>query len=103
MTENMTDVVERIETFIEKELAFERATQLHDREQNLLAMGLVDSLGVVKLMAFIKDTFGINVTDADVVPEHFQTINSIAEFVQRKQQSYASVPAFRAPQLDTSR
>ncbi len=87
MTENISDVGERIQAFIENEVAVEKATQPFDRGQNLLAMGLVDSLGVVKLMAFIKATFGIHVTDADVVPENFQTINSIAEFVQRKQQS----------------
>ena len=64
MTENMSDVAERIQGFIEKEVAVEKATQPFDRGQNLLTMGLVDSLGVVKLVAFIKETFGISVTDA---------------------------------------
>ena len=53
--------------------------------QSLLDSGVVDSTGVLELVAFLEQSFGIEVKDADMVPENLDTIDNIAAFVRRKQ------------------
>jgi acyl carrier protein len=50
----------------------------------LLENGIVDSLGVLDIVAFIESEFGVAAVDDELVPENFRTIQRIAEFVQRK-------------------
>ncbi|MEW1550436.1 phosphopantetheine-binding protein [Streptomyces tsukubensis] len=57
-------------------------------DYDLLANGVVDSLGLLKLIAWIETEFGITVDDAALDPDNFRTVDAIDGFVAR-----ASVPA----------
>jgi len=50
----------------------------------LLTSGIIDSLGIVKILAFIKENFGINIEDEEIVPDNFQTIESIVSLIRKK-------------------
>lgn len=53
-------------------------------DTSLLDHGIVDSTGVLELMAFIEEKFSIKVDDAEIVPENLDTIRSILAFIARK-------------------
>lgn len=53
-------------------------------DQSLLDAGIIDSLGVLKLLAFLDETFGIIPLEEELNPETFSSINSICDFVERK-------------------
>lgn len=53
-------------------------------DDDLLLSGLLDSMAIIRLLAFIKDTFGIDVPPEDVVIEHFSTINAIAQYLSAR-------------------
>lgn len=53
--------------------------------QSLLGSGVIDSTGVLELVVFIEKAFGIQITDAEMVPSNLDTISQIADFVRRKQ------------------
>lgn len=53
-----------------------------DSGQRLLAEGLVDSLGMMRLVAFIGDTFGVDVPAEDVVIDNFATIERMARYLR---------------------
>ena len=59
------------------------STSLTDNE-NLLANGVVDSLGIVKLIAFLEDRFDIQVSDDEVLPENFESVAAISRFLSTK-------------------
>ena len=59
------------------------ATALSD-EASLLAQGIIDSTGVLEVIAFIESTFGIRVEDHEVLPENLDSVARIASYVQRK-------------------
>jgi acyl carrier protein len=44
----------------------------------------MDSLGIVKTVSFLEADFGIEVSEDEISPENFETINALAEFVRRK-------------------
>ncbi len=50
-------------------------------EDDLLEDGLVDSLGVMRLIAFIDEEFGFAVPPQDVTVDSFMSVNAIAEYL----------------------
>ena len=50
----------------------------------LLENGIVDSLGILELVAFIEQEFGVTITDEELLPENFQTVRCLVSFVKRK-------------------
>lgn len=55
-------------------------------DEDLLTQGIIDSLGILKLTAFVEETFGIKVSDEDMTPENFMTLTSLKKFIESKQQ-----------------
>jgi len=55
-----------------------------DEEQSLIETGILDSMGIVKLVAFIEEQYQIKVEDEDLLPENFEKISSIAELISKK-------------------
>lgn len=70
--------------FILSDLLLGQTAEIKD-DEDLLLSGLVDSLGVVRLVAFIESELHITVPPEDVVLENFQTINAIAEYLHQRQ------------------
>ena len=46
--------------------------------------GFLDSMGLVLLISFLEETFGIQTSDADMIEENFESINAISDFVISK-------------------
>ena len=68
--------------FINDEISLD-PTQEVGLETDLLLTGLVDSLGVVEIVAWIEDATGGTVDPSDVVLEHFQTVQRMVDFTNR--------------------
>ena len=51
-------------------------------ETDLLLTGLVDSLGVVDVVAWIEDRTDLEIDPGDIVIEHFQTVDQMVQFVK---------------------
>lgn len=56
-------------------------------EDPLIGSGILDSMGVVELIAFMEEEFGISVADADVTEAHFGTIAALGRLVDAKRAS----------------
>lgn len=73
-----------VREFIQKELSVGRNTSPPEPDDDLLATGLVDSHGVMELVAFLEERYGISIADDDLTPENFASLIQIEEFVARK-------------------
>jgi acyl carrier protein len=73
-----------IEQFILSELTQGRGITKIDPQENLLSKGIVDSHGVMELVGFLEERYGITVGDEDLSPENFESVASIEAYVQRK-------------------
>ena len=49
-----------------------------------LADGLLDSLAIEQLIAFLEDTFGIRLDEVDLDPKHFSSIEAVAALVDQR-------------------
>ena len=52
-----------------------------DVDLDLLESGILDSVAVMELVVWSEDHFQIGIDPDDLVPENFQTLKSIAEFI----------------------
>ncbi len=74
----------KIRTFlVENFLVLDDATELDDGE-SLLEMGIIDSTGVLELVGFLEQTFGLGVQDQEVIPENFDTVDNVVTYVAGK-------------------
>jgi acyl carrier protein len=52
-------------------------------DESFLGTGIVDSLGIVQLVAFVEATFGLKVPDGDLLPENFDSVSRLAAYIER--------------------
>jgi len=75
-------VAKQIRGFIAERFPLARDISNDDR---LLQRGVIDSLGVLEVVAFLERDFHIAVMDEELLPENFQSISRLAAFVYTKQ------------------
>ncbi len=78
------EIVEQLIQFVRVKFALADSLEL-TREMSLLDSGIVDSMGVLDLVTFIEQQFGIVAEDDDLVAENFESIDSLVRFVEEKQ------------------
>lgn len=75
-------VAVEVETFITNEILPGRGIESVAHDDDLLE--IVDSLGIVELIAFLEDKYRIKVGDDDLDPANFSSVDNIVAFVARK-------------------
>ena len=80
-------VKDQIRSYIEEYMLFGDPVESDDL--SLLDSGLVDSTGTMELVLFIEETFNVVADDGEIIPENFESVNSITAFVERKQKAAA--------------
>jgi len=84
MTTMTTTLRGEIRGFIEDEFLYLRPEiDLRDDDQ-LLALGIIDSLGFVELVEEVQARYGISVLDTEITEENFGSVDAIARYVERK-------------------
>ncbi len=84
------NISQQIRNFINKQFPMARTRTLKD-DDDLLQNGIIDSLGVLELVTYLEKEFAIDVLDDELIPETFQTVERLANFVQEKQQNGSGV------------
>jgi acyl carrier protein len=83
----VTDLAAELVNLITTDLA--RVDEPVTTDTDLLLSGLVDSLGVVRLVQWLEDRFGFEIDPADVTLDNFQTVAAMIRYVDRKQATAA--------------
>jgi acyl carrier protein len=84
MSEVQVDAIAaRVKNFLIEKFPLARKRNLQNGD-SLIDSGIVDSLGILDLVSFLETEFGLHVSDEELLPENFQTIECIAAMVQTK-------------------
>ena len=82
--DNYQSAKDRIRQFVLENFVFEdNSSDLQDSD-SFLENGIIDSTGVLELVLFVEETFGIDVADEEVVPENFDSVKALGAYVSRK-------------------
>ncbi len=77
------ETISKIRAYIIDNFLFGEAGDLKN-EDSLLDEGIVDSTGILELVAFLEEQFEIRIEDEEMIPENLDSIDHISEFVKRK-------------------
>ncbi len=78
--------IEILKQFITEEFVSDGDANDLKENQSLLESGIIDSLGIMKLLVFIEEKFQLKVSDEELIPENFETLSTIAKLISQKHQ-----------------
>lgn len=77
-------VKDEIRDYILQNYLFSTDAAALDDDVSLIQTGVIDSTGVLELILFLREKFGIEVADEEMVPQNLDSVCSIVAFVARK-------------------
>ncbi|WP_456445164.1 acyl carrier protein [Thiolapillus sp.] len=77
---------EKIREFILENYLFTDDQSELNNDDSFLDQGILDSTGILEIIFFIEDEFGIKIKDDEMVPDNLDSVNRIVAFIKRKQQ-----------------
>lgn len=83
------EVLARVRGFIVSNFYVPETQKLSD-DESLVEGGIVDSTGILEVIAFIERDFDLHVEDAEAVPANLDSIKNIVAFVAAKQERGAA-------------
>jgi acyl carrier protein len=78
------DIEASVRAYIAENFAYRGGAADMAADKSLIDAGIVDSTGVLELVSFVEQEFGISVGDSEVVPENFDSIKNLTAYIQRK-------------------
>ena len=74
-----------IRQFVQNDLLLGDASAMLGDDESLLETGTIDSTGVLEVVMFLEQTFGMKVHDREMLPENLDSVDRLVQFVLRKQ------------------
>ncbi|NLG09361.1 MAG: acyl carrier protein [Deinococcales bacterium] len=70
--------------FLDDNFILDGGAERLDREESLTQAGVLDSMGVLELIMFIEERFGVQVPDEDTLPENLDSVARVVAYVERR-------------------
>ena len=77
-------MLDKLKSYIFQELIFYDSPETFTNDDDLLDAGL-DSMGIMRLVIFIEEEFGVTLPDDELEPENLQSLNKIVNWIKRHQ------------------
>jgi acyl carrier protein len=87
---NSKEIREKLQDYFRNSILYSESIKEIDGEESLIDGGYIDSTGIIGLVTFLEQAFGIRVYDHEIIPEHFNTLNSIYAYVCGKVENAGS-------------
>lgn len=84
-----SDVKQQVRQFILDNFMMAAAAEIPD-EASFMDRHIIDSTGFLELISFVEQTFDIQVTDEEMVPENLDSLNNIERYVHKKRATAAA-------------
>jgi acyl carrier protein len=84
---------ETIRNHIAKNILFNDRGYPYPDEASFVEEGVIDSMNVMELILFVEENFSIEVADEEIVPDNFNSVSKIADYIRRKHGNKAQQPA----------
>ena len=76
---------EKIRAFILENYLFTDDQSELKNDESFLDQGILESTGILEIIFFIEDEFGIKIKDEEMIPDNLDSVEKIVAFIQRKE------------------
>ncbi|GAC1453956.1 MAG: hypothetical protein PVSMB4_14630 [Ktedonobacterales bacterium] len=73
-----------IREFVRMNFLFDGSEGELDDYTSFMEEGIVDSTGVLELVLFVEESWGLTVDHEDLLPENFDSVDALASYVERR-------------------
>lgn len=80
----MQQIQQEVRQFVIENFVFDNDGHNISDDDSFFDTGLLDSMGVLTLMEFVREKFGISVEDGELLPENWDSVNRVTAFVRAK-------------------
>lgn len=80
----MEETITKVRKFILENFLFTDDEAALCNDDSFLEKGIIDSTGMLELMAFIGDEFHITIEDDEIIPDNLDSVDCVASFILRK-------------------
>ena len=77
-------MIQKIKAYILSDVASNEILSISE-DDDLLGSGIIDSMGIMKLVAFIENEADIKIPPGEIVIENFMNLNAIEQYLKPKQ------------------
>ncbi|EGV18563.1 hypothetical protein ThimaDRAFT_1981 [Thiocapsa marina 5811] len=77
--------VDRLRRYVLESFLFTTDESALDNDDSFLDKGIIDSTGILELVTFLEQEFGIQIADEELLPENLDSIDRLVNFIHRKQ------------------
>jgi acyl carrier protein len=77
-------ISDQIRSHVLENFMFSRDQARLKNDASFLEEGIVDSTGVLELVMFVEEKFGITVEDEEILPDNFDSVSALVAYVERK-------------------
>lgn len=78
------DVKSTVKQFIVTEMMHELDQKVLDDNAALIEGGIIDSMNLIRLVAFIEEKFRIKISEDELDIDNFRTVNALTDFINKK-------------------
>lgn len=90
----MNTITEELRRFVEANFLFGRSNGRLSEDASFLANGIIDSTGMLELIAFLEQKYGCRLEDGEIIPDNLDSLGKLTSFLERKLGQFP--PAVRA-------
>lgn len=84
MSTATTDVRRSVRHYILENLMFSSDEGELSDASSLLDRGIIDSTGVLEVVLFLEESFGLRVKASEMLPQNFDSVDAIVAYVERQ-------------------
>lgn len=77
-------VEQKVRSYILENFLFTEDESALNSADSFLEKGVLDSTGILEVIYFLEDEFGVKVEDDEMIPENLDSVNNIVKFVDTK-------------------
>jgi acyl carrier protein len=78
------EISARVREYVIENFLYMRQGYEFSDTDSLLEHGIIDSMGVIELVTFVRDEFGVDAEDGEITEENFGSLDAIAGFVYKR-------------------
>lgn len=80
----MSSVQDEVRNFVVENFLFGENPESLLNNDSFLETGIIDSTGVLELVAFVEDNYSVEVNDDELIPENLDSIDRLINFIESK-------------------
>lgn len=78
------EIKEKIYNFLEENVMLDTEEENISDDESFMENGIIDSTGILELVSYIEEEFGFEVADDELVPDNFDSVNKLTEYINKK-------------------